>query len=215
MIKAVSKCNYARGEIPSSFRRLLFSFSVYFFLLLIGWQYLYAMEVKEPVKPHTPDVDSSRFKSFTTDEVKNNISVDVLFYVHGMDAQRGRAFFPESFFSIQISGVNPPGRIIKIGDLRDIKILQWKGRTEKKRAFIFYPEKYVLNLRSGESIEVEKNISFLNNLRLERGGRGESFYSYFYDYYRNGLWVNRNETDPETESQAPVKGCVTGIRFYP
>jgi len=188
---------------------------IFISFLIIPWQLLFALEVKEPVKPLLPGVETPALKSFETGESQKGKTLEALIYVHGMDAQKGRIHFPSDAFTVEITGVNPPGRNIKIGDLRDISILQWKGRADKKEAFIFYPEIYVLNLRSGESVRVEKNILFFNTLKLEQGRRGVLFYSYFYDYYRRGSWVNRGEASPVPEASNPVKGSITGIRLFP
>lgn len=222
ILSLLKRLNYSSpAENPPRERKIINKYFtlpiiiVFIFFPITPWQPLFAVEVKEPVKPLLPGVETPALKSFETGESQKGKTLEALIYVYGMDAQKGRIHFPSDAFTVEISGVNPPGRNIKIEDLRDISILQWKGRAEKKEAYIFYPEKYVLNLRSGESIEVENNIPFFNILRLERSSRLETFYSYFYDYYRRGSWINTGEASPVPEASIPVKGCITGIRLFP
>ena len=215
MLPAFFKYNYRRGEVPSLFKWLAPALFIYIFLFPVSWQSLFAVDVKEPAKPLVPGVETPSLKSFETVESQKGKTLEALLYVYGMDTQRGRVLFPFESFTVEIDGVNPPGRSIKIADLRDISILQWKGKPDKKDALIFYPEKYVLNLRSGESIEVGGNIPFFNILRLERNSRVEVFYSYFYDYSRRVPVVNSGDASTVPEVTAPVKGCITGIRLFP
>jgi hypothetical protein len=103
-------------------------------------------------------------------------------------------------------------RKIIFRDLASLEIKEWSGIMDKSGAFVFYPGKYVLTLKSGEKINAEKNITLLNTIKIEAKRGSRFLYTYFYDYYQNGIWVNRGVKSPDTVSTQPVKGCVTGFK---
>ncbi|HPX91814.1 MAG: hypothetical protein BWY23_01656 [Spirochaetes bacterium ADurb.Bin218] len=94
------------------------------------------------------------------------------------------------------------------GEIKVLKIIQWQ-RREAKRGYVFYPSKYEILFKDGSKFVLESNLSFFNKFQLKDStGRQFVLYSFFYDYFKNGKWVNRGVSSFDENSDFPVTGCV-------
>jgi len=187
-------------------------FLIYFFLILFISDYAVSQEgIAVPENPRIPDVVVPGI-----DDVKDIsvLKVKIRFNIYGRGEEQHKMIVPESLSEFEINSEDSGGvKKINFKDLAGFEIKEWAGIPDKSGAYIFYPDKYVLTLKSGEKINAEKNISLFNVISIESDGNVKFLYSYFYDYYRKGVWINRGVKSPEPVSKVPVKGCVTEIKL--
>lgn len=182
-----------------------------FFLFLFFQTSILADDVSLPVNPLEPSVDISSLKSFNQ---ANEVTVAAILYVQGRGEKKNILIFPRMDTIIEVFSEDFSGKKdVKLGDIVSLEITSWSGKKDKGESFIFYPDRYVLTLKTGEKIYVNKNIPLFNTIRIESDKGGDVLFSFFYDYYKKGVWINRNEKSPEPVSSVPVKGCVTAFKL--
>lgn len=180
------------------------------FILLSSGEYALSQNtVALPDSPRIPEVD------FAYPDEVNDISalkIKMRFYIYGKGDESHTVVIPASLSEFETGhGNKGSSRKISFKDLADIEITEWAGSPDKSGAFIFYPVKYVLTLKSGEKLNASVNIPFFNAVKAGTGENVRFLYSFFYDYYIDGKWVNRGEVSPDPVSTVPLKGCVTRI----
>ena len=166
--------------------------------------------ISVPENPREPSVDFTGLNevadiSVSKAEIRVNIS--------GSGEEIYTMIIPRELSEFEIYSKDFKGtRKIFFKDLTGLEIKEWAGILDKSGAFVFYPDKYVLTLKSGEKINAEKKITLFNIIKIESKGGSRFLYTYFYDYYKKGIWVNRDVKSPDPVSTLPVNGCVTGFK---
>lgn len=181
-----------------------------FFFFLFSQAAVLADDIPVPANPLEPIVDISPFKSFNQIQ---EIKVSAFITLHGMVEKKHVIVFPQINSTFEVFSDDFPGKKdVKLGDFYSLEIARWSGKEDKGGSFIFYPDRYILILKNGEKINVNKNIPLFNSLRVLSDKGEDVFFSYFYDYYKKGIWINRNEKSAKPVSSVPVKGCVTSFK---
>jgi len=107
--------------------------------------------------------------------------------------------------------ITPDNKKIQIKEINRINILMWEKRSKLNR-HIFYPSRYELLFRDYRKIIINGNIESLNKLKVITGKSG-FLYLYFYDYLKNGKWINNGASDFDSIISKPADGCVIFIEL--
>lgn len=170
-------------------------FKLYIIILLFTFPSALFTQIKAPVVQDIPDVEfnaaetSERYKAAVTLYGKGIVNGEILINTGA---------------SINPSG--DKGRIYPLRDVSRITIIKWSGQR-KGTGSVFYPGSYEIILKDRTRIIHDGNIGFLNKIRFVRGEGGElSLYTYFYDYFRKGKWVNTGTAGEKTLPSNPAAG---------
>lgn len=155
-------------------------------------------QVKAPGLPDIPEINSDI--DFQTFKYKVRISV------------QGRAGFIEDVITIKSDIISTnDNRKIKIDDLGRIDIIKWEKRRKGSRD-IFYPSHYEFFYNDNRKFIVNGNLELLN--RLKTGGKKPVYlYLYYYDYIKNGKWINSGAPGSDVVVKRPAAGCVLSIEL--
>ena len=184
-------------------------FLIFCFLLFFDTALL-SDDIPIPVNPVEPSVNTT---SFELSNQIQDIKVSASISIQGMDEKKHIALFPQRNSVVEVFSSDFPGkRDVKLEDISSFEITRWLGNKEKKGSFIFYPDRYILTLKNGEKINVNKNIPLFNTIRIVSDKGEKILFSCFYDYLKKGQWINRDEKFDRLESTLPVKGCITAFK---
>lgn len=184
-------------------------FLIFCFLLFFDTALL-SDDIPVPVNPIEPSVDIASFESFNQVQ---DIKVSASISIQGIGEKKYVVIFPKTGSAVEIFSSDFPGkRNVKLEDIFSFEITRWLGNKDKEESFVFYPDRYILTLKNGEKINVNKNIPLFNTIRIV-SDKGERFlFSCFYDYFKKGQWINRDEKSADLQSSVPVKGCITAFK---
>lgn len=99
----------------------------------------------------------------------------------------------------------------KLKDISRINITLWEKRTRINK-HIFYPVRYELLLRDYKKIVVNGNIEQLNRIRFNSRKQGY-VYLYYYDYFKDGRWINSGAVEFNPAISKPSDGCAVSIEL--
>lgn len=153
-------------------------------------------EPGDPVVPYVEDRTAENTKKYNAEVEYNGGSIS------------GEIIFDSDYFKI----VTSKEQIFYWEDISSIRILRWV-RYVKSNSYVFYPETYKLTLKSGSVVEVEGNIHQLNRFSLVWNKHKQTMFSYYYDEYIDGKWINSGQSDYYEPSTRPAPGCVNVITF--
>ena len=148
-------------------------------------------QLKEPALPVIPEVD-------VTEQSAGSLKAQVTIY--GGSAVKGEL---RADPASSISG--PGGRMLPLYSVGKITVKRWSMKREGCNT-VFYPDLYELILKNGGPVSVSGNIPFLNRMKISVNGRDRTLYTFYYDYYKNGAWVNSGTAGSSEPSSAPAKG---------
>jgi hypothetical protein len=94
-----------------------------------------------------------------------------------------------------------------------IEFLKWKSQPVSKTSFRFNPASVKIVFDDQSIYESGGNIPSLNEFTIEKSGKSEKVYAYFFDYWKNGKWVNLKSEDKNYPLSNPIKGTVVKITF--
>jgi len=155
-------------------------------------------QVKEPVQPYIPEINSQN--NFEGYKFKVRIAV------------QGRDDLIEGEM-LSDSGVltTQDNRSIKIKDISKIIILLWERRDIINR-HSFYPSRYEIFFNDNRKVIVNGNIESLN--RIKTGTKKSGYvYFYYYDYYKKGKWINSGIPVYNALISKPAEGCAVSIEL--
>jgi hypothetical protein len=154
-------------------------------------------QVKEPEQPVIPEI-SNKIESGFTFKVKLTI--------HGDSSSI------EGEIGLNTDELTTADkRIIKLNDISKINIILWDKRSKMNR-HTFYPSRYEVFFRDYRKTIINGNIELLNRIRLNRKKPG-FIYSYYYDYFEKGKWINSGSTSFDASASKPAEGCVVSIEL--
>ncbi len=107
--------------------------------------------------------------------------------------------------------MTPDKKNIKLRDIYKISVLQWERRNSSGRNR-FYPSRYELLFHDYRKINITGNIETLNRISFS-GRKPAALYLYYYDYFREGKWVNSGINGYDALFVKPAHGCVVSIEF--
>lgn len=166
-------------------------FFVHQYLLLFG-------QLKEPGRPYIPEINN--INDFSAYPFRARITV------------QGRDGLIEGEMVLNSDVLNTPdNKNIKIKDLSRINILLWEKRRNVNK-YLFYPARYELIYYDNRKVTVNGNIDLLNKIKI---GSKKSYYlySYYYDYLKNGRWINSGVSDYDSSVLKPAAGCIVVIEL--
>jgi hypothetical protein len=109
------------------------------------------------------------------------------------------------------SSINPSGdpqRIYTLRDVARITVTAW-GKSRKGKMWVFYPAVYEIILKNQTRISHTGNIDFLNRIVFTSGqGKSYSIFTFYYDYFKNGKWINTDTRGMETPPLRPAAGTL-------
>ncbi len=154
-------------------------------------------QVKEPERPNIP-------------EINNNIESGFIFKVK-LSIQ-GKPSIIEGAMDLNTDElVTADKRVIKLNDISKVNIIMWEKRSKANR-HTFYPSRYELFFRDYRKIIINGNIELLNKIRLSNKKPGY-YYSYYYDYFEKGKWINSGSTGFDAYVLKPAEGCIVSIEL--
>lgn len=155
-------------------------------------------QVKEPARPFTPGINSiDEFESF---KFKVKIAV------------QGRDDFIAGEMILNSDVLNTPdNKIIKIKEISKITVQMWERRTTINNN-VFYPSRYELLFNDNRKIIINGNIDSLN--KIKTGNKKSGYiYFYYYDYFKNGKWINSGVSDYAASISKTTNGCGVSIEL--
>ena len=158
-------------------------------------------QVKDPGLPLSPDV-----------EFKNESKSSVKYYPAEIKCAGSSMSGDIYLISESFRDINGKGDVYYWQDMRSIRMLAWVRRV-KGKSWIFYPESYEITLKNSTTFRVEGNIRELNRFRFTAKRKQRTLYSYYYDDYVSGKWINTGSADFYQPSASPAEGCVIEIIF--
>lgn len=154
-------------------------------------------QVKIPVVEDIPDV------GLNTAEISEKYKAKVTLY--GKEPLLGEIVLNTG------ASITPSGdreRIYQFSNISRITVSMW-SRQRKGSGWIFYPESYEIILKDGTRVVHSGNLEFLNRIRFAgHGGRTVYLYTYYYDYFKGGMWVNTGTPGEKTAPSRPADGCL-------
>ncbi len=104
--------------------------------------------------------------------------------------------------------------VLDVSDIALIEILSWKGKEYRKFSYVFWPREYRITLRDSSRVLVSRDITALFSFSFTgSGGSEKKLYTYFYDYWKKGKWVNAGSGDFRHHEKNPHPDTVVRIRF--
>ncbi len=174
------------------FKDIIFA-CMFFFLLNAPL----APQLKEPSVDDVPDVE------FNITENSELYKAKVTLY--------GREPFPCEISLSPGATINPSSdrtRLYPLSEISRITVTSW-SKQRNRGGWVFYPENYDITLRNGTKIIHIGNIGFLNRMKVSYGKKkGVYLYTYYYDYFRKGKWVNTGTEGEGTPPERPADGCL-------
>lgn len=165
------------------------------FIVMIIFPVILFSQIKFPVVEDVPDVEFN--KTETVEKFKASVTV------YGKGAVDGEIILNAG------ASINPSsdsGRIYTFRDISRITVMKWSVQR-KGSNWIFYPDRYEIILKNKTVLMHEGNLGFFNRIRFVRSeGRENTLYTYFYDYFRNGKWINTGAAGEKTPPLKPAAG---------
>lgn len=156
--------------------------------------------------PIIPLVETDKTRSATD----NKYSVKAFIEFAGGVKKDGVIHFPSEKISIKYSS-----RSEKVSEdlsrIISIEFLKWKPAPLSKNSYRFNPASIRIHFNDESIYESGGNIPALNEFSFEKSGRKEKVYGYFFDYWKNGKWVNLKSEDKNFPLQNPLPGTVVKI----
>lgn len=154
-------------------------------------------QINSPVVDDVPDVEFN--KAETIEKFKASVTI------YGKGAANGEIILNAG------ASINPScdsGRIYTFSDISRITVVKWSVQR-KGSGWIFYPDRYEIVLKNKTVIQHDGNLGFLNRIRFARSeGRESTLFTYFYDYFRNGKWLNTGAAGEKTPPSKPAAGTL-------
>ncbi len=154
-------------------------------------------QVKEPDRPDIPELNNSIVSGF-----KFKVKITV----------QGKVSSIEEEINLNSDVlITQDNRAIKIIDISRINITLWEKRSKLNR-HTYYPSQYELFFRDYRKIVINGNIELLNRIKFSNN-KSRYIYTYYYDYFKNGKWVNGGASDFNAFSSKPADGCAVSIEL--
>ncbi len=155
-------------------------------------------QIQGPVVKEVPEIE------FNISESSERYKVKITMY--GKEPVEGEIILGAGA-SIYPSGNS--GIIYPFRNISRITVNMWNKSKKGSGCWIFYPEGYEIILKDNSRVSHRGNIAFLNRIRFVEGKKKQSYiYTYFYDYYKNGKWVNTGIAGLEGRPSNPASGSV-------
>lgn len=109
------------------------------------------------------------------------------------------------------ASINPSGdpqRVYTLRDVARIRVTAW-SKSIKGKVWVFYPAAYEIILKNQTRISHTGNIDFLNRMVFTtEQGKSYSVFTFYYDYFKNGKWINTDTSGMETTPERPAAGTL-------
>lgn len=124
----------------------------------------------------------------------------------------GKVILSDPTFAIP-AGENVTGRKLELPyfGISEIESLLWAGKELGKGAYYFSPCLVSVKMKNGEIYRCKQmpvKIDF-----ADQSGKRNVFFTGFYDYIKNGKWVNSGSAERNYPTKNPHPKTVTGIFF--
>ena len=159
--------------------------------------YIYS-QIKEPAPPYTPAIDSNIDK--------DNFIVKARVTLQGSEQPLNGSI------ALNTDVLTVGDNKINISDVTKINILMWKRGERKINGYTFYPDRYELFFRNYKSQIINGNIESLNKIRVI-DKKSFYIYLYYFDYFKNGKWINSGAADFNASFTTPIEGSVLSIEL--
>lgn len=154
-------------------------------------------QIKTPVIDNIPDINFNAVE--TTEKYKVKVTL------YGKEPLQGEIILNAG------SSINPlggGGRIYPFSDIVRISVTMW-SKQRRGSGWVFYPECYEIILRDNTRLVYKGNLEFLNRIRFTEEQKKTGFvYTYFYDYFKQGKWINTGTPGEQTLPSRPASGTL-------
>ncbi len=158
--------------------------------------------------PVIPSIDNEKFQSGS--EKKYTVKAFIEFA--GGVKKEGIIHFASEKIAIKYSS-RKDQTYEDLSRIVSIEFLKWKTVPLSKGSFRFNPSSIRIVFEDQSVFESGGNIQSLNEFSLEKSGRREKVYGYFFDYWKNEKWVNLKSSDKNYPLTNPLPGTVIKIFF--
>ncbi len=166
-------------------------------LFLLNLNLLLFSQVKEPGRPDIPEIDNSVISGF-------KFKMRIILQGKTSPIEEGMVLDSDVLTTAD-------NRVLKLNDISKINITLWEKRSKINR-HIFYPSQYEIFFRDYRKVIINGNIELLN--RVKRSNKKSGYiYLYYYDYFKNGKWINSGVSDFNAPVSKPAEGCAVSIEL--
>jgi hypothetical protein len=167
--------------------------------------------VKQPSPPKNPQVASPSEKK-TTDRA-SKYKVRVMVTLVNDHRFIGTLSLAQKKWKItHYKGQQPFELILRQKDIQMIRITGWKGVSQKDQAS-FYPNRLTITRKDNETLRIRAILPWMKSFRLQTNQGTSVFYSYYFDYRKNGRWENTDARTIKEAATKPLSRCVREILF--
>ncbi len=172
--------------------------------LLLSVLSLYS-QTEDPV---IPAIDNEKFQSGSD----KKYTVKAFIEFAGGVKKEGIIYFASEKIAIKYSS-RKDQTYEDLSRIVSIEFFKWKVIPLSKGSYRFNPSSIRIVFDDQSVFESGGNIQSLNEFSLEKNGRKEKVYGYFFDYWKNGKWVNLKSSDKNFPVSNPLPGTVIKITF--
>lgn len=180
--------------VPADFKKS--GLVIFVFIYIFLFQPLHAGEIKIPDPPNIPEINADMDHQVFKYKVK--------IFLQGIpDPYEGEIVLNSDVLIINNF------KSIKVEDVRKIIVKSW-GKSKNLNKYIFYPQEYEIILRDYTKVNFNGNFDTLNKIRI-LNKKNTYIYLYYYDYYKDGKWINSGLTGFQIKFSKPADGCAISI----
>ena len=124
----------------------------------------------------------------------------------------GKVILSDPVFVIP-AGENITGRKLELAyhGISELESLLWEGKEFGKGTYYFSPCLVSVKMKNGEIYRCKQMPVKINF--ADQSGKRNVFFTGFYDYVKNGKWVNSGSAERDYPTKNPHPKTITGIFF--
>ncbi len=161
-----------------------------------------AADIPFPHEPKAPDVALQ----------ETGYGKDALVTFEGGGVRSYHIEFRDKELQISAETGSRRNRTVLIDEIRMFHIQRWK-QVRFRGEMVFVPSKIEITLNDGTVYYADSSLDMLRKLKYRTEKKSGYLYTFFYDYWQKGKWMNSGSNDPAYPQEHPVRGTVTEIRF--
>lgn len=178
---------------------------VFKFLILFIFFPCFSFSLEIPLEPQIKDISSI--------QKKENFLKVAVFTEDGKVLNGYIDFFKKKINIINMSQSKKNSKEYEIKNLKQVNFKSWNPVKRGKDGYLFFPSEIEFIFENNEKI-VGKDLSgIFSKLRIKSGNVVFIRYCYFYDYYKNGKWINSKNNNFDFPKKNPLSAVVKKITF--
>ncbi len=104
-------------------------------------------------------------------------------------------------------------RTVPFGEIESIEFTRWRGTERRKNEFTFRHWEVNIVLRDKKALRCRGTIPVLDRIHFRDSRGRRAVYSFFYDYWKDGVWKNSGKSDRSYPETNPLGDTLVKIIF--